>query len=307
MGGSPATRRSRTYDDGRSLTAAAPPGRVATLGRFLEIQNLGLNLPFVLAFLLTASHGWPSVRTAVLIVVAFIAARNAGHSFNRYADRDVDARNPRTAGRLLVGDSGAARYALAFAAFNAAVLIVCAALLSLLALALVPVAILLVLGYSYTKRFTSWTTLILGLVEAITPAAVYAGVTDSLPPVSFLAVGAVLAWGTAFETIHSLGDRESDAALGLRSLPVRLGERRSLGVLVGAHLVALTLFAAFGWALGLGVGYFAGLALMAALVAITDRWVFENPRASRRPFQMHFVLSGCFLLAVLLGTFGPWA
>jgi len=287
------------------LTAPEAPGRAAALGRFLEIQNLGLNLPFALAFLLTASGGWPTLRNAGLIVIAFVAARNAGHSFNRYADRDVDARNPRTAGRLLARDPGAGRYALAFAAANAAVLVVCAALLSLLALALVPVALLLVLGYSYTKRFTSLTTLFLGLVEAITPAAVYAGVTDALPLAAFVAVGAILAWGTAFETIHSLGDRTSDAALGLRSLPVVLGERRSLGLLVGAHGIALALFAAFGWVAGLRPGFYAGWAALAVLTVVTDRWVFADPSASRRPFQMHFVLSALFLLAVVLGLFGP--
>ncbi|MCI4366275.1 MAG: UbiA family prenyltransferase, partial [Thermoplasmata archaeon] len=268
-------------------------------------QNLGLNLPFALAFLLTASAGWPTPRNLVLIVVAFVAARNAGHSFNRYADRDVDARNPRTASRLLVAHPAASRYALAFAAANAAILVVCAALLSGLALALVPVAILLVLGYSYTKRFTSLTTVFLGLVEAITPAAVYAGVTDTLPPAAWLAVGALLAWGTAFETIHSLGDRASDAALGLRSLPVAIGERRSTELLVGAHGIALALFASYGWIAGLRPGFYLGLAAMAAGTAWTDRWVLRDPTASRRPFEMHFVLSALFLAAVLLGLFGP--
>ncbi len=305
MDGSPGIRRSATYDAGRSLTAPPGPGRLARLGRFLEIQNLGLNLPFVLAFLLTASGGWPTVRNTVLIVVAFVAARNAGHSFNRYADRDVDARNPRTSGRLLVERPGSARYALAFAGANAALLVACAALLSPLALALVPVAVLLVLGYSYTKRFTSLTTLFLGLVEAITPAAVYAGVTDSLPAAAWLAVGGILAWGTAFETIHSLGDRASDASLGLRSLPVALGERRSLGLLVAAHAVALALLASFGWVLGLRPGFFVGWAAMVVATVVTDRWVFQDPTSSRRPFQMHFLLSGLFLLAVLLGLFGP--
>jgi 4-hydroxybenzoate polyprenyltransferase len=280
-------------------------GRAATIGRFLEIQNLGLNLPFALAFLLTASGGWPSARNALLVVLAFIAARNAGHSFNRYADRDVDAKNPRTSSRLLVESPSSGRYALAFAGANTVVLVACAALLSLLALALVPLAILLVLGYSYTKRFTSLTTIFLGLVEGITPAAVYAGITDSIPAAAFVAVGGILAWGTAFETIHSLGDRKSDEALGLRSLPVVLGERWSLGLLVVAHTLALALFAAFGWFLALRPGFYLGLAGIAGVTAGTDWWVFANPTASRRPFQMHFVLSALFLLAVLLGLFGP--
>ena len=287
--------------------ASPPAARIEwrELGRFLEIQNLGLNLPFVLAFLLTASGGWPTPRTAALVIIAFVAARNAGHSFNRWADRDVDARNPRTEARLLVRSPSAGRWALGFAGANAAVLVVAAALLSPLALALVPVAILLVLGYSYTKRLTSLTTVVLGLVEAITPAAVYAGVTDQIPPVTLLAVLGLLAWGTAFETIHSLGDRATDASLNLRSLPVALGERRSLGLLVASHSVALLAFAAFGVLDGLHPGYFVWLAVLAAGTAQVDRWVIAAPTASLRPFRAHFLLAAIFLAAVVAGVFGP--
>jgi len=288
------------------VASGAPrAARLAGLARFLEIQNLGLNLPFVLAFLLTASGGWPSARDALLVVLAFVAARNAGHSFNRWADRELDARNPRTAERLLARSPSGGRAALGFAGANAVLLVACAALLSPLALALVPVALLLVLGYSYTKRFTSLTTVALGLVEAIAPAGVYAGVRDALPPAAWIAAGALLAWGTAFELVHSLGDRASDSALGLRSIPVRLGEARSLRLLPALHAVAIALLAWFGWVAALRPGYFVGLAALAAGAAVADGWVFARPTATRRPFRMHFVLAGIFLASVLLGLFGP--
>jgi 4-hydroxybenzoate polyprenyltransferase len=176
--------------------AAPAPSRLAVIGRFLEIQNLGLNLPFLLGFLFVAAGGVPSLRTGLLVVIAFVAARNAGHSFNRWADRDVDARNPRTAARLLATHPRYGRYALLFAGGNAVVLVVAACLLSPLAFLLVPVAIVLVLGYSYTKRFTSWTTVVLGVVEAITPAGVYAGVRDGLPSAAWVAVLALPSWGS---------------------------------------------------------------------------------------------------------------
>ena len=287
------------------MSAPSPEGALRRLGRFLEIQNLGLNLPFAVAFLIAASGGWPTVRDTVLILVAFVAARNAGHSFNRWADRDVDARNPRTQGRLLVTRPGAARLALAFAAANAILLVVCAALLSPLALALVPVAVLLVLGYSYTKRFTAATTVFLGLVEAVTPAGVYAGVQDALPLAAWIAIAAILLWGTAFEIIHSLGDLRSDTELGLRSLPRSLGSRASLGLLAACHATALALFALFGEVAGLRPGYYAGIVALAGLVVVTDRWVFRAPSEAKRPFRMHFVMAAVFLLAVILGFAGP--
>ncbi|MGI0067169.1 MAG: 4-hydroxybenzoate octaprenyltransferase, partial [Thermoplasmata archaeon] len=207
----------------------------AAIGRFLEIQNLGLNLPFALAFLVLASGGVPSLDKLVWIVIAFVAARNAGHSFNRWADRTLDARNPRTANRALVTGRISPRFALAFALANAGVLVVAAYLLSPLAFVLAPVAIALVFGYSYTKRYTSATTAVLGLVEAVTPAAIYIAVVGTLPPAVLLVVGGMLCWGTAFETIHSLGDLESDRAEGLRSIPVRFGVSVSLRLVVALH------------------------------------------------------------------------
>jgi 4-hydroxybenzoate polyprenyltransferase len=279
------------------------PSRLADLGRLLEIQNLGLNLPFALAFLLIASHGLPSLRTTVLLVVAFVAARNAGHSFNRYADRDLDAQNPRTAGRALVTGRATPGSVLALTALSAGVVVLAAALLNPLALLLSPVALALVLGYSLTKRRSPLTTLFLGLVECVTPAAAFIGVTGTLPPAALLAVGAIFAWGTAFETIHSLGDLETDAALGLPSLPRSIGEPAALRLIPILHIVSLTLLTAFGVVLHLAWPYYAGLGAMAAVVALTDREVVRHPRDARTAFRRHFVLSALYLVGTVLALF----
>ncbi len=285
--------------------SAARPGPAGELGRFLEIQNLGLNLPFALAFLFLAARGLPSLTTTALLVLAFVAARNAGHRFNRYADRDQDARNPRTRGRALVTGRLSPGFALAFTAGSAAVLFGAAALLNLLALALAPVALALVLGYSYTKRVTWLTTVYLGLVESITPAAAFVGVTGTLPAAVLLAVAAIVLWGTAFETIHSLGDLPSDVALGLRSLPARFGVRRSVALVPALHAGALALLAAFGATEHLGVAYFAALGVMGILAARTDRVLALHPEEARRPFRAHFALGAVFLAGVLLALFVP--
>jgi 4-hydroxybenzoate polyprenyltransferase len=283
--------------------ASGTPAR--ELGRFLEIQNLGLNLPFALAFLFLAANGLPSLRVVVLVVIAFIAARNAGHSFNRWADREIDARNPRTQGRLLASGRGSPAFALTFCAANAAILIVAAYFLNPLAFVLAPVALGLIFGYSYTKRVTSFTTAFLGLVEAITPAAVYIAVRGALPPFVLLALGGLLAWGTAFETVHSLGDLASDRALGLHSLPVRIGPERSARLVPVLHALALGLLALFGLAIGLPPAYFAALGVMGAIAGASDAALIRRPSEIRLPFYRHALLGAIYLVGVVLAVFFP--
>jgi 4-hydroxybenzoate polyprenyltransferase len=289
------------------VSATPSPGRgpARELGRFLEIQNLGLNLPFALAFLLLAAHGLPTLWTLFLVVVAFVAARNAGHSFNRWADRRLDRANPRTRDRALAAGRTSPAFALGFCAANALVLVVAAYLLNPLAFVLAPVALVLVLGYSYTKRVTSFTTAFLGLVEAITPAAAYIAVEGTLPLSVLLAVAGLLAWGTAFETIHSLGDLESDRALGLFSLPLRWGVPASVALVPTLHATALVLLGFFGLAQGLRLAYFVGLGGMAVLAALTDRSLSKRPTDARVPFERHFALGAIFLAGVVLALFLP--
>jgi 4-hydroxybenzoate polyprenyltransferase len=285
-----------------------PAGTVREVGRFLEIQNLGLNLAFAVAFLLLAARGWPSPWTAFLVVVAFVGARNAGHSFNRWADRDLDAKNPRTAQRAIPAGRRSPAWALGWAAGNGAVLLVAAYFLNVLSFVLAPVALALIFGYSYTKRFTTLTTPFLGLVQAITPAAAFIAVQGTLPLPVLAAVGGLLAWGTAFETIHSLGDVDSDRALGLRSIPVRLGVRGSVRLVPLLHAGALVLLAVFGLLVGLRLPYFIALGLIAALVVVADASVAREPTRAKSPFELHFAMAAVFLAGVglaLLVPFGP--
>ncbi len=275
------------------------------LGRFLEIQNLGLNVPFALAFVLVAADGLPRLLPFALIVVAFVAARNAGHAFNRWVDRRLDAANPRTSDRALPAGRLSPGFALGVTAGSSAVVFLCAALLNPLALALAPVALALVLGYSYTKRVSALTTAFLGLVEAITPAAAFVALDGRLPLAAWLAVAGVLAWGTAFETVHSLGDLASDRALGLRSIPARLGERRSVALVAALHGAALVLLAAFGAAEALRWPYFAALAAIAVGVLATDRRLAARPEEVRSPFRRHFLFAAIFLLGVAVAIFAP--
>ena len=289
------------------MSAPAPPvgSPAKELGRFLEIQNLGLNLPFAVAFLVLAANGVPSIWVLVWVVIAFVAARNAGHSFNRWADRGIDARNPRTQGRLLASGRGSPAFALGFCALNSAILLVAAYLLNPLAFVLAPVALGLIFGYSYTKRVTSFTTAFLGLVEAITPAAVFIAVGGTLPPFALLAVGGLLCWGTAFETIHSLGDLASDRSLGLYSLPVRIGADRSARLVPVLHALGLTLLVLFGLAIGLTPVYFVAVGLMAVIAGVSDAALIRRPTETRLPFYRHALLGTIYMIGAGLAVFLP--
>ncbi len=289
--------------------SSAPSARRSAgreLGRFLEIQNLGLNLPFAVAFLLVATGGRPSLVGFLLLVVAFVAARNAGHSFNRWADLRYDRLNPRTQDRALVSGRYAPSTALLLTGRSSLVLFVAAYLLNPLALLLAPVALAIVLGYSYTKRFTPLTTVFLGLVEAITPAAVYVAMLGRLPGLVLWAVFGILAWGTAFEILHSLGDLESDRALGLRSLPLWLGRERSVPLVPALHAVALVLLGVFGAYEGLRLPYFVGLGAVAVLAAVIDRNLVRSPGDVARPFRLHVLLGVVYLAGVALSVYVPW-
>jgi 4-hydroxybenzoate polyprenyltransferase len=284
-----------------SATKASRRSSTRELSRFLEIQNLALNLPFVLAFTAVGYAQAPSLRSVLLVVIAFLAARNAGHSFNRYLDRDLDAANPRTRDRALVTGRYSPAFALTFAAVNGGMLLVAAYLLNPLAGLLGPVALALIFGYSYTKRFTALTTVFLGVVEAMVPAGVFIAFTGGIPLPAWLAVAAVLLWGTAFETVHSLGDAEADQRQGLRSIPIRLGDRRSLGFLAGCHASALLLFGLFGWFEHLGPVFLAGWAAMAVATAYLDLALARSPAATQPAFRGHFVLGALFLAATIGG------
>lgn len=287
---------------------SSPPSRtggVRELGRFLELRALGLNVPFALAFVFVAADGLPPLVPFLLIVVAFVGARNAGHAFNRWADRAYDAANPRTAYRALPAGRLSPGFALAVTAASAAVVVVAAALLSRLALELAPVALAIVLGYSFTKRVTDLSTPFLGLVEALTPAAAFVGLTGRLPWAALLAVAGFFAWGTAFETVHSLGDLDSDRALGLRSLPVRLGREASVRLVVALQASALALLGLFGYAERLAVPYFGALVVITAAVVASDRRLAADPEHVRLSFGLHLAFGLVFLAGVLLAVFLP--
>lgn len=277
------------------------------LSKLLIPRSLGLNLCLAIGFIGAATGFHLEWYTAVLILIAFFGARNAGHAFNQIVDRQFDAQNPRTVDRPLVTGEMSTRTAWIVVGASVAMVIVAAWLINLLVLILAPVALLLVMGYSYTKRFTSWTTVVLGLVQSILPVAIYLATKDELPLAGVVAGVAVMLFGTGFETVHSLGDIESDMRLGLHSIPVLFGRDRSIQFVGAVFTLSLISFGAFSFLAGLAPWFFLGFAAMAVALA----WEFISLRAGKRGlgviFAANFAFGIFFLVAVLLGLYLPGA
>ena len=221
-----------------------PLARAVTYGRMIKLSHSVFALPFALAAAVLAAGGAPSPRQVLWILVAMIGARSAAMGFNRLADHDLDARNPRTAARELPAGLLTRREVWAFVAVSAAALVAAAAMLNPLCLALSPVALLIVFGYSYTKRFTAFSHAFLGLALAVAPVGAWLAVRGAmaLPPI---VLGlAVLFWVAGFDTIYACQDAAHDRSAGLRSLPARWGVRRALVIARVLHAGAVVLLAA---------------------------------------------------------------
>ena len=251
--------------------------RVSTLLSAIKFSHTIFAMPFALLSAVLAARGVPPGRTLFWIVVAMVGARSAAMAFNRIVDRDLDAKNPRTAVREIPAGKLSVGAAAVFTGLSAVLFVVAAAQLNRLCLFLSPVALVLVLGYSFTKRFTASAHVVLGLCLAIAPVGAWIAVTGRLALVPVLLGLSVLFWVAGFDVIYSLQDEAFDRKEGLRSIPVALGGRRALAISALFHAATLALLygvfvaAAGGVAFGVGV-VLAGLFLVRqhAIVSPTD-------------------------------------
>jgi len=260
-------------------------------------------LPFALFALFLAAGGWPEASTFLWVVVAMVAARSAAMGTNRLADRRLDAANPRTAGRHLVTGALSVPFVLAFTVLSAAVFVFAAWRLNEVALALSPVVLAVLLGYSYLKRFTVLAHLGVGLALGLSPLGAWiavrgAAVGDVRVPIA-LGLG-VLLWVAGFDVIYACQDEEADRAQGLFSLPARLGTRRALKVAALLHLLCLPAFAAVAPVAGLGWIYLSAVGLTAVLLVVEHALV--TPTDLARVNAAFFTVNG--IVALLLGAAG---
>jgi 4-hydroxybenzoate polyprenyltransferase len=232
------------------------------------------------------------------IIVAMVGARSAAMAFNRIADAAIDAKNPRTRARAIPAGTLTKSFTWVFVVASSAVFVLAAAKLNPLCLKLSPVALGVVFLYSYTKRFTALSHLVLGFALGIAPAAAWIAVRGRLDPPILLLTGAVMLWVAGFDIIYACQDYEFDRAEGLYSLPARLGIARALWVARALHIVMVGLLVWLVGALALGPLALAGIAVVAALLAWEHSLV--KPHDLSRVNAAFFTVNGCVSVLFLL-------
>ncbi len=273
---------------------------------FVRLPHTVFALPFALLGVVAASFRYPiSLRQVALVVLAFTAARFVAMGFNRIADKDLDAKNPRTRTRELPAGRLSPAQAWVAVGVATAVFVWAAWALNPLCLALSPVALAVITLYSYVKRFTWWSHLWLGLGDAIAGPAGYLAVAGrwSEPWWLLLVLAiAVTLWVAGFDVFYALQDEAFDRAEGLKSAVVRFGRAGSIvlaKVMHGATVIALLVF---GWAAGFGLPYVAGIAAGAAILAWEHRLV--KPGDLSRLNAAFFTANGLISIIVFLGALG---
>jgi 4-hydroxybenzoate polyprenyltransferase len=291
-----------TVREGQTYGGAS---RLVRYVNFVKLPHTVFALPFALVGVTLASWIVPVTAAMVIwVVVAFTAARFAAMGFNRIADRRYDALNPRTAMREIPSGAMSVPEAAASVFVASLVFIFAAWRINPLCLALSPVALAWVLFYSYTKRFTRWAHLVLGLGLGIAPAGGYLAVTGAwsdpwwlLPALAL----AVMSWVGGFDILYALPDAEFDRSQGLYSVPATMGTVKALRMARALHAVTIGALSAAGVASGSSVLYFAGVVVAAGILGWEHSLVSSDDlsKLDAAFFSMNGVLSVTFFLFVL--------
>ena len=268
----------------------------------IKIEHTLFALPFAFLGAVLAANGLPTAWQLLWIVVAMVGARSAAMAFNRLADRKFDARNPRTASRALPAGLLSVGFVWVFTIMAAALFIFASAMLNRLTLILSPVALACVLLYSFTKRLTQFSHLVLGASLAIAPTGAWIAVRGEIgSDVPLLLSLVVLLWTAGFDVLYACQDYEFDRREGLRSIPARFGINRALWISRSLHAGA---FLALVWLFlrtGLGPIAFAGVLATGALLVYQHRLVRADDLGR---LNAAFFTTNAFVSVILLVTFG---
>ncbi|MEI6512860.1 MAG: UbiA-like polyprenyltransferase [bacterium] len=278
--------------------------RLRIILEMIKFEHTIFALPFALIGAIYASNGLPNWRTLVWIIAAMVGARSAAMSFNRLADHKIDAKNPRTSNRALPAGTLKPFHVAIFLSASIALFELASYKLNMLCLILSPVALIIVLGYSYSKRFTSFSHLWLGLSLGIAPTAAWIAVSGRLELQPVLLSLGVMLWTAGFDVLYSLQDLEFDKQQGLFSIPKRFGLKASLWIARGFHLIAAISFAAAGIVLGAGIFYFIGVAVIALLLIYEHTLV--NPQDLTKINIAFFTVNGYVSVVMLLFVVADW-
>lgn len=257
-------------------------------------------LPFALCGAMLAAGGLPTAHQLVWIIIAMVAARSAAMAFNRWADAAIDAANPRTATRALPAGHLSPGFVVTFVVVSSFVFILAASQLNRLSLLLSPVALAVLLLYSYTKRVTRWSHLVLGFALGIAPAAAWIAVRGSLDLRILLLTAAVTFWVGGFDVLYACQDFDFDREAGLHSLPRYFGIRAALWIARVFHLVMVGFLVALLFAFGLGTVAAGGVVAVIALLLYEHSLVKPNDLSKLNAafFTMNGVISVLFFVFV---------
>jgi 4-hydroxybenzoate polyprenyltransferase len=247
-------------------------------------------LPFALTGAMLAANGWPTLRVLGLIVLCMVSARSAAMAFNRLVDAKLDAANPRTAMRAIPAGQLSSGFVLVFTIVASCVFLLGAALLNRLTLECAPVALIVVLAYSYMKRLTRWSHLVLGLALGIAPAAAWIAVRGTFAPRAALLTAIVILWVGGFDVLYACQDFDHDRKVGLFSVPAAFGLERAFWIARAMHVTMAVLLFVMLHVFGLGVIALVGMCLVVMLLAYEHMII--SPRDLTRMNAAFFMLNG---------------
>jgi 4-hydroxybenzoate polyprenyltransferase len=256
-------------------------------------------LPFALIGAMLAAGGWPAATKLLWIVLCMVSARSAAMAFNRWADAGIDAANPRTATRAIPAGLLSRNFVGVFTLVAAAIFLYAASRLNRPTLLLAPFALAIVLGYSYTKRFTRWSHLFLGLAMGIAPSAAWLAVRGTLDPRILLLTAAVLFWGAGFDVLYACQDFDHDRKAGLNSIPAAIGIPGAFWVSNVMHTTALIFLILLVKVFALGPAAWLGIAVVAGLLLYEH--LIVSPKDLRRLNAAFFTMNG--VISILFFVF----
>jgi len=276
--------------------------RTRTTLEMIKWEHSIFALPFALTAVLLAANGLPEWRLVLpakvaWILVAMVAARSAAMAFNRWADAELDAANPRTKSRAIPAGLLSREFVLGFTVLAAGVFVLAAAELNRLALYLSPFVLVVLLGYSYMKRITRWSHLVLGLALGLAPSAAWMAVRGSLDARILVLTAAVTLWAGGFDVLYACQDFEHDRAAGLHSLPQAVGISAAFWTARGMHLAMLGLLVWFGVLFQFKTAGWLGIGVVGLLLAYEHSLV--SPRDLRRLNAAFFTMNGVIAMVFL--------
>jgi 4-hydroxybenzoate polyprenyltransferase len=282
----------------------SPLGIAGLVLREIRVEHTLFALPFAYVGAIFGARGLPTLHAFVWITLAVLGARTAAMAANRYIDRDIDARNPRTARRALASGALAPGVMLGTAIAGIVLLVVAAAALGPLCLKLLPLAALGILAYPFCKRFTWGVHFVLGAVDGFAPLGAFVAVTGTISWSALLLLVAVTVWVAGFDIIYALMDRDVDLAQNLRSIPARFGARSGRVLPLALHVATALLLGAAGALAQVAPLYYTGV-LFALLLAAYEYRLFDWAEnvfvLNERVFVSNMIFSIAFLAATYAG------